>query len=111
MHNTWLIIRREYLERVRSKAFLAFTFLIPLFMYAIIILPSKLMSMKPAGTRHVVIVSENADLAQRIASEIAGKKEDKNAPKNDDMIAPKYTADVENSTGDATRAKLNSQID
>ena len=28
MHNIWLIIRREYLERVRSKAFLIFTILV-----------------------------------------------------------------------------------
>src|SRR5438270_13803846 len=106
MHNTWLIIRREYLERVRSKAFLAFTFLIPVFMYAIIILPSKLMSMKPAGTRHVVVVSEDADLAQRISSEISGKKEDNNAPKSDDMVGPKYTVAVETTSTEATRSKL-----
>ena len=25
MHNVWLIIRREYLERVRAKSFVIFT--------------------------------------------------------------------------------------
>jgi ABC-2 type transport system permease protein len=111
MHNTWLIIRREYLERVRSKAFLAFTLLIPLFMYAVVILPSKLMTMKPSGTRHVIVVSDNAELAQRVAKEISEKKEDKDEPKDDDAVAPKYTADVEPSKSDETRSKLNAQID
>ncbi len=32
MHNIWLIARREYLERVRTKAFLIMTVLIPLLM-------------------------------------------------------------------------------
>jgi ABC-2 type transport system permease protein len=111
MHNVWLIIRREYLERVRSKAFVAFTLLIPLFMYAVIILPSKLMTMKPSGMRHVMIVSENADLAERVATEVSNKKDDKSAPRDEDTIAPKYSVGVEASLTDATREKLNSQID
>jgi len=32
MHNIWLIARREYLERIRTKAFLVATILIPLLM-------------------------------------------------------------------------------
>ena len=30
MHEVWLIARREYLERVRSRAFLMMTILFPL---------------------------------------------------------------------------------
>jgi ABC-2 type transport system permease protein len=114
MHNAWLVLRREYLERVRSRAFVAFTVLIPLFMYAIIILPSKLMIMKPSGVRHVVVVSDNPDFAQRVVKEISEKKVDKDADaskNNDDLIAPKYTATIESSLTDATRTKLNAQID
>jgi ABC-2 type transport system permease protein len=111
MHNVWLVIRREYLERVRTKAFLIFTLLIPVFMYAIIILPSKLMTMKPSGTRHVVVVSSDAALAQRVATEIADRKPDKESKDDDDVIAPKYTATVETSTSDETRAKLTHEID
>lgn len=111
MHNTWLIIRREYLERVRSKAFVVFTVLIPLFMYAVIILPSKLMTMKPSGVRHVAIVSDNDALAKQVATEIGENKEDKSAPKSDDVIAPKYTVEVETPLSDSTREKLNARID
>jgi ABC-2 type transport system permease protein len=114
MHNTWLVLRREYLVRVRSRAFVAFTVLIPLFMYAIIILPTKLMTMKPSGVRHVVVVSGNSEFAQRVVKEFTDKKGDKsaNAAKdNDELIAPKYTATIEPSLTDETHKKLNTQID
>jgi len=114
MHNTWLIIQREYLERVRSKAFLIFTILVPALMFGLIILPSKLMMMKSAGTHHVVVVSADKDLAQRVVSEITAekKKEDRTSARSEDqLIAPKYTATVETDLSDSTRAQLNQRID
>jgi ABC-2 type transport system permease protein len=32
MHNVWLIARREYIERIRTRGFLITTVLIPLIM-------------------------------------------------------------------------------
>ena len=32
MHNVWLIAKREYLERIRTKSFLIATIVIPLIM-------------------------------------------------------------------------------
>ena len=32
MHNTWLIARREYIERIRTRGFLIATVMIPLVM-------------------------------------------------------------------------------
>ena len=41
MRNTWLMIRREYLERVRTRSFLMSTILlIPAFMFGVTVLPS-----------------------------------------------------------------------
>lgn len=115
MHNVWLVIRREYLERVRTRAFLLFTLLIPVFMYAIIILPSKLMTMKPSGTRHVVVVSSDPNLGQRVATEIVEHKPDQDSKddekSDDDAIAPKYGATVETSNTEQTLAKLTHEID
>ena len=39
MHNTWLIIQREYLERIRTKAFIIMTLLMPVFMASTILIP------------------------------------------------------------------------
>ena len=112
MLNTWLIIRREYLERVRSKAFLIFTILVPALMYGLIVLPSKLMMMKPAGERHVVVVSADKDLAQRVAKQIeAGRsQDDKNSNRNDDAIQAKYTATNESDVSQASLERLNQRI-
>ena len=60
MHNTWLIIRREYLERIRSKAFIIMTLLMPVFMASTILIPTMLSDMKSGGTRHIVLVSNNS---------------------------------------------------
>ena len=112
MLNTWLIIRREYLERVRSKAFLIFTILVPALMYGMIVLPSKLMMMKPAGERHVVVVSSDKSFADHVANQIAvGRSQDeKSVNRGDDAVVAKYTATVETDTSKATLDRLNQQI-
>ena len=46
MHKVWLIIRREYLERIRSKTFLIFTLLMPALMAGSILIPAKLAEVK-----------------------------------------------------------------
>jgi ABC-2 type transport system permease protein len=40
MRNTWLIIRREYLERVRQRSFLVFTLLLPAIIVGAFVIPS-----------------------------------------------------------------------
>jgi len=41
MRNTWLVARREYLERVHTKAFVISTILIPVLMACFTILPQR----------------------------------------------------------------------
>jgi ABC-2 type transport system permease protein len=69
MHNVWLIIRREYVERIRSKMFLIFTLLMPAFMAGVILVPAKLEEMQ-SGARHIVVVAPNADLAAAVKQEL-----------------------------------------
>ncbi len=71
MRKVLLIIRREYLVRVRTKAFVIFTVLMPLLVGAAFVLPSKLM-LQNAGTKHIVIVAADSALANSIKSELAG---------------------------------------
>ncbi len=112
MRNTWLVIRREYIERVRSRAFLIFTLLVPALMYAIIVLPSKLMSMKPAGERHVVVVTSDKDFGERVAALVqAGRpQEEKSATKNEDAMVSSYKASVDTDNSDAHLQQLNQLI-
>ena len=41
MHNVWMLMQREYLERVRSRSFLIFTLLMPAFMAGSVLIPDE----------------------------------------------------------------------
>lgn len=55
MNKVWAVIRREFIERVRTKAFLLGTFLFPVFLAAMMVLPALLLT-KASGTRRVVVL-------------------------------------------------------
>jgi ABC-2 type transport system permease protein len=98
MRNIWLIIRREYLERVRTRSFLISTILFPAMMLGFTILPAKMASMKSNATRHIAVVSENADFANAVKTQL---EESKNA---------KFAVDVNTEPTDATRTRLKSDV-
>ena len=75
MHKTWLVLRREYLERVRTKSFLVSTFLLPALLAAAMLLPSKMATMKSGGTRRVVIASADAVFAQAVQAQLLKSKD------------------------------------
>jgi ABC-2 type transport system permease protein len=57
--NTWLIAKREYLERVRTKGFIVATILIPLLMGALVF-GSAYLGAKSKASAHIAIVTSNA---------------------------------------------------
>ena len=69
MRNILLILRREYIVRVRTKAFLIFTVLMPLFIGGMIVVPARL-AMKSSGVKRVVIVSPDAAFADSVKAEL-----------------------------------------
>src|SRR6516162_110330 len=73
MHNTWLVIRREYLERIRTKAFIIMTLLMPVFMGSTILIPALLSDMKSGVTRRIVLVANNPEIAEGV-DDSAGKE-------------------------------------
>jgi ABC-2 type transport system permease protein len=75
MHEALLIARREYVERIRSRAFRISTVLIPLafaFIFGIGALSGKL----SGGPKHIVVASNDAVLAESERAELmaAGKR-------------------------------------
>jgi ABC-2 type transport system permease protein len=70
MRKVLLILQREYLVRVRTKAFVIFTVLMPLLLGAMLIIPARL-AMKGSGLKHVVIVSADSALANAVKDELA----------------------------------------
>ncbi len=74
MHNVWLIAKREYLERVRTKAFLISTILIPLLMGGGIV-GSVVMGKKAKSTSHITVVSPDQQLATDLQNELQNGKD------------------------------------
>ncbi len=70
MRKVLLIIQREYIVRVRTKAFVIFTVLMPLLVGMVVVVPSKLM-MQSGGIKHIAIVAADSTLANVMKSELA----------------------------------------
>src|SRR4051812_35395130 len=98
MRNIWLIIKREYVERVRTKSFIISTILFPTMMVGFTYLPAKMASMKSSGTRHIAVVSGNADFAGAVKTQLEADKK------------VKFVVDVNTDPTDATRAKLKTDV-
>ena len=60
MKKTWVIIKREYIVRVRTKAFLIGTIASPLLLLALIILPGFLAT-RGGGDRRVTVINQSGD--------------------------------------------------
>ena len=56
MHKIWLIIKREYLVRVRKKSFIIMTILGPLLMVSLLVLPAYLAS--ESQEERIIAISE-----------------------------------------------------
>jgi ABC-2 type transport system permease protein len=97
MHNVWLIAKREYLERVRTKAFLLSTILIPLLMGGGII-GSVVINGRAKSTSHITVVSADQQLALDLQTELQNGKESK------------MTVDVISPPGPVTRKDLDSLL-
>jgi len=67
MTNVWVVIRREYLQRVRSKWFIASTVLAPIFLGALMVLPAYLAPKSEAADRQIAVVDRTGVLYQELA--------------------------------------------
>ena len=75
MAKLWAIIKREYVERVRSKWFLIATFFGPIFFSAIIIVPAWLASRSKATSdvyNTTILDATGTNFGHRLAIAIAG---------------------------------------
>ncbi len=104
MRNTFLVVKREYLERVRKKTFIISTLLLPALMFGLIVLPQKLVTMKVGAERHIVVVADNADFAQALQRELATETRDPRAPKS------KYKVEVDLNPSESERTVLRAKV-
>ena len=86
MHKVWAVIRREFVERVRTRAFILSTFLFPVFMAGLVILPGYLMS-RSTGTKRIAFVdATSGDLGSRMATALEAARIGKG-----DLALPRYS--------------------
>ena len=114
MRNLMLIIGREYRVRVRTRAFLIFTVLMPLFVGGVVVLPGKLMTHAPS-TRRVAVVAADPLLATAVGAELAAYH-----PSSDEFGAepaesakparPEFEVSLESAPTEALRQQLTGQL-
>lgn len=66
MNKIFVIIKREYLTRVRKKSFIIMTILAPVLLASLIILPVILMNSQEADHKKIAVVEENSDLFKNV---------------------------------------------
>ena len=76
MHNVWTLLKREYLERVRSRSFIVFTLLMPAFMAGSVLIPAKIAEMTSGGKVNIVIVANDPELATAVGHELSVAKQE-----------------------------------
>ena len=111
MRNMFLIVKREYLQRVRTKAFIIFTVVTPLFMAAAILGPAKLVSMKSAGTRKIAVVASSREVGTAIRDQLqtpvaAGTE----SIDSDQSPAPKYAVETKIAGPEDLRKQLTAEV-
>ncbi|MCU1284244.1 MAG: hypothetical protein JWO13_594 [Acidobacteriales bacterium] len=122
LRNVWLIAKREYLERVRTKAFLIFTLLTPALAITWAVLPSLMLSKKTGGTQHLVVATANVELGSAIKarieeppvdtdSESGTAQQSKQAKQVPGVNDTKYRVDVDTNVSDEERKALQARID
>ena len=116
MRNVWLIIRREYVERVRTRSFVVLTLLLPAIMTLAFVLPMRLASMSIGKPEHLVLVTSNLSFGQMVRRQLLAQTPAANDQDTGEQInnagnsASHYVIDVDSSPSDAERAALRSRL-
>jgi ABC-2 type transport system permease protein len=101
LRNIFLVMKREYLERVKSRAFMISTILVPVFMFLVTAGPSLLASRKASGSRNLTVVTSNPEFAKALASRLNND--------SDHKVNVATDLNVTDTEREALRAKLTAQ--
>ncbi|MGB3550072.1 MAG: ABC transporter permease [Candidatus Binatus sp.] len=99
IHKVWIIAKREYLERVKTRSFLLSTFATPVLMGAFLVLPAMISESMARGIvrdserpARVVIASDNRALAELASGELMRQRGTRYAPS---VVSPASPAEHE----------------
>ncbi|HET9182205.1 MAG TPA: ABC transporter permease [Candidatus Angelobacter sp.] len=115
MHNVWLIARREYLERVRTRSFMIMTVLTPVLMAGLMIGPGVLAERMSHHARHMVVVASDQQTGEIIKTQLLhadqqsrdnAEEAQKSSIKRSQAAASELTVDIDTDTSAGHRADL-----
>ncbi|PYS72380.1 MAG: hypothetical protein DMF73_08415 [Acidobacteria bacterium] len=75
MKKLFAVVKREYVQRVRTKFFVIATILGPVLMGAFTVVPALMFGMKSGGPTRVVIIDQTGKLYSRVARELQTGRE------------------------------------
>jgi ABC-2 type transport system permease protein len=121
MRNLWIIARREYLERIRTKAFIITTILIPALMSGSLFVPVLLISSGGGSSKHLVVVASDRHMAEVIVQQLNGLKDEENErnaallnqreiPKREMPHAARFQIDIDTNTSPEERQALAEKV-
>jgi ABC-2 type transport system permease protein len=105
LRNVWLVAKREYLSRVRTRSFFLSTFATPILMAVLLILPAVVVGTSVSGLERnsarpvqIVIACDNRALAELVRGELLRGGRDR------------YAVSIVSPLSDAARAQLARQL-
>ena len=88
MNNVWAVIRREYLQRVRSKWFIISTIGAPIFLGGLMFLPAYFASKGEAADREIAVVDRTGVMYEELAPRLKeARYQVKQEAWSDDVVA------------------------
>lgn len=105
MNKFFAVIKREYIQRVRTKFFVIATILGPVMMAAFTIVPALMFGIKAGGPTRLAVVDQTGKMYERVARELMSDRNARPTPAPD---AGEQPPGLNNSPKD--RAKQNSNL-
>src|SRR5262245_57700856 len=76
MKKFFAVVKREYIQRVRSKFFVVVTVLGPLVMTGLTVVPALMFSIKSGGPTRLAIIDQTGQMYGRVAQELQGGRDE-----------------------------------
>jgi ABC-2 type transport system permease protein len=88
------IVKREYLQRVRTKMFIIMTILGPVIMVILTVVPAMLFTMKAGNATRIAIIDQSGKLYERVQDSIL-RGDDKNKPGGEQNVGKAFNANAQ----------------
>src|ERR1043165_1611209 len=89
MKKFFAVVKREYVQRVRTKFFVIATVLGPLLTVGFTVVPALMIGLKTGGPTRIAIIDQTGNMYERVASEINdGEERPKPQPTAPTMTPP-----------------------